>query len=182
MWPRCAAATVVTTATCGRASAASGAISPGWFMPISQTQNRASSGSRARVSGTPQWLLCEAAAAWVGPIADSAARSISLVVVLPTLPVTATTRPRNRARPARPSACSAAKVSATCSRRGSPRSAAGSRSGSCTSAAAAPRASAPATWSWPSPVPLTSATNSSPGATVRLSIEMPETASGGAPS
>ena len=54
------------------ASAASGAISPAWFMPISTTQAAACSGSRANVSGTPQWLLCEAVAAWVGPKADKA--------------------------------------------------------------------------------------------------------------
>ncbi len=55
--PTCAAAIAVMTATCGRARRASGAISPGWFMPISATQNRASPGKRAKVSGTPQWLL-----------------------------------------------------------------------------------------------------------------------------
>ena len=46
-----------TIATCGRASAASGAISPGAFMPISITAKSASAGRRASVSGTPQWLL-----------------------------------------------------------------------------------------------------------------------------
>ncbi len=48
---------VVITATSGRTRRDSGAISPGWFMPISATQNAASAGSRASVSGTPQWLL-----------------------------------------------------------------------------------------------------------------------------
>ena len=50
-----------------------------------------------------------------GRTRDSTARSISLVVVLPTLPVTATTRPAKRARPARPSAGKPASVSATTS-------------------------------------------------------------------
>ena len=36
---------------------ASGAISPGWFIPISITAYSLSAGIRARVSGTPHWLL-----------------------------------------------------------------------------------------------------------------------------
>ena len=54
---RCTASTVVISATCGRASRASGAISPGAFMPISMTAKSRSAGIRASVSGTPQWLL-----------------------------------------------------------------------------------------------------------------------------
>jgi hypothetical protein len=88
----------VITATCGRASRASGAISPAWFMPISATQYAASAGSRASVSGKPQWLLYDATAACVGACAAKAVRSISFVVVLPTLPVTAISRPVNRPR------------------------------------------------------------------------------------
>jgi hypothetical protein len=34
---RCTGSTVVTIATCGRTSRASGSISPAWFMPISNT-------------------------------------------------------------------------------------------------------------------------------------------------
>jgi hypothetical protein len=34
-----------------------GTISPGWFMPISKTARSVSRGMRARVSGTPMWLL-----------------------------------------------------------------------------------------------------------------------------
>ena len=51
---RCTASTVVIIATCGRASRASGAISPGAFMPISITAKSQSAGIRASVSGTPQ--------------------------------------------------------------------------------------------------------------------------------
>ncbi len=36
---------------------ASGAISPGWFMPISITAKAVSAGIRASVSGTPQWFV-----------------------------------------------------------------------------------------------------------------------------
>ena len=41
----------------GPGQRASGAISPGWFMPISITAKSVSAGIRASVSGTPQWLL-----------------------------------------------------------------------------------------------------------------------------
>ena len=64
---RCAAATVVITATCGRTSFVSGVISPAWFMPISNTPNCASRGRRASISGTPQWLLKLLIEACVGP-------------------------------------------------------------------------------------------------------------------
>ncbi len=53
-WPICAGAIAVMTATSGRARRDSGAISPGWFMPISTTATPAFQGSRASVSGTPQ--------------------------------------------------------------------------------------------------------------------------------
>ncbi len=57
-WPICARSIAVISATCGRARRASGAISPAWFMPISATQNAAPRAAvRARVSGTPHWLL-----------------------------------------------------------------------------------------------------------------------------
>ena len=49
--------TVVIRATSGRTIAVSGRISAPWFMPISNTPKRLSAGIRARVSGTPQWLL-----------------------------------------------------------------------------------------------------------------------------
>ena len=71
--PRCARSTQVMIATCGRTSAASGAISPGWFMPISNTAKSASRGIRARVSGTPIWLLKLASAACTAPNAAEAA-------------------------------------------------------------------------------------------------------------
>ena len=54
---RCAGATVVIIATSRSAIRARGAISPGWFIPISITANSVSCGIRASVKGTPQWLL-----------------------------------------------------------------------------------------------------------------------------
>ncbi len=65
-------------------------------MPISNTPNFAVAGMRAKVSGTPQWLLNDLSAACVSPIRPRQARSISLVPVLPTLPVTAMTRASGR--------------------------------------------------------------------------------------
>ena len=53
----CAGAIAVMSARCGRTMRVSAAISPGLFMPISSTANSASRGIRARLSGTPVWLL-----------------------------------------------------------------------------------------------------------------------------
>ena len=51
---RCAGATVVISATCGRTSRVRARISPAWFIPISNTPKAAPSGKRARLNGTPQ--------------------------------------------------------------------------------------------------------------------------------
>jgi hypothetical protein len=48
---------VVIATTSGATMRVRGSISPGWFMPISNTARRVSAGMRARVSGTPMWLL-----------------------------------------------------------------------------------------------------------------------------
>ena len=40
-----------------RVKATRAAISPAWFIPISKTPYRSRAGSRARLSGTPTWLL-----------------------------------------------------------------------------------------------------------------------------
>ena len=93
--------------------AVSGTISSAWFMPISNTPKAASRGMRASVSGTPQWLLKEAAAACVAPKRDRTRRSASLVPVLPTEPVTATIRARDRARLGAPRSPSAPSTSGT---------------------------------------------------------------------
>ena len=53
----CTGPTVVTQAACGRTKADSGPISPGWFMPISNTARSVPMGVRASVKGTPMWLL-----------------------------------------------------------------------------------------------------------------------------
>ena len=48
---------VVTQAACGWTMRARGAISPGAFMPISNTARSVPRGVRASVRGTPMWLL-----------------------------------------------------------------------------------------------------------------------------
>jgi len=53
----CAGAIAVIAARCGRTIAVSARISPALFIPISRTANRESRGIRARLSGTPVWLL-----------------------------------------------------------------------------------------------------------------------------
>ena len=53
----CAGAIAVISATCGRTCRVNAAISPALFMPISSTAKSASRGIRARLSGTPVWLL-----------------------------------------------------------------------------------------------------------------------------
>jgi hypothetical protein len=50
-------AIAVMTAMCGRTCTVNAAISPAWFMPISNTPKRLRAGIRARLSGTPTWLL-----------------------------------------------------------------------------------------------------------------------------
>ena len=95
--------TLVIAATRGRAAAARRSISWGWFMPISTTRTCASSGASSRVMGTPMRLLKLPAVAWVRQVVPSEAASMSLVVVLPTEPVTPTTHQswRSRHQPAR---------------------------------------------------------------------------------
>ena len=51
----------------------SGPISPGWFMPSSNTARRLVLGMRARVSGTPMWLLNDLIEPWASPASFSPA-------------------------------------------------------------------------------------------------------------
>ena len=132
----------VTIAAWGRTMRDRGSSSPDRLMPSSKMPKAESAGMRARLSGTPQWLLWLAALAWVAAWPDSARRRASLVLVLPTLPVTAMTCALARARAAAASARSAAAVSATRSRGASALTARGCR---LTMAAAAPAARASAT-------------------------------------
>jgi len=71
--------------------AAKRAISPAWFIPISMAAARCSARSRNRDSGKPISLLKLPSVFNTGPSGRSAAANSSLVLVLPTEPVTPTT-------------------------------------------------------------------------------------------
>ena len=83
--------TLVMTASVGLQAAARRSISCGWFMPSSQTSTSASSGAESTVSGRPMRLLRLPVVAWTRAPVAMPVRSMSLVVVLPTDPVTPTT-------------------------------------------------------------------------------------------
>ena len=83
--------TLVIAASAGWHAAARRSISWAWFMPSSQTTTSASSGVESTVRGPPMRLLRLPRVAWQRRWEPKPAASISLVVVLPTDPVTATT-------------------------------------------------------------------------------------------
>ena len=83
----CAVPMLVMIAQSGLANAASGAISPGWFMPISQTAALSFELAARMERGTPIWLF---RLPWVLTTLNlllSTAAANSLVLVLPLLPV-----------------------------------------------------------------------------------------------
>ena len=125
---------------------------------------------RARLSGVPTWLLKLFSLAWVGPWRASTWRSISLVPVLPTLPVTAAMRAAVRDRAARARSSRPRAVSATSSS-GEPVATPWGRWS--TMAAAAPFSMAWPTKPWPSVAAPFSATKRSPSTTCRLSKATP---------
>ena len=84
-------------------------------MASSKTAYAVSRGMRARLNGTPHWLLRLPALAWLSAWASKASRKPSLVPVLPTLPVTATTRASLRVRAAAARLLSASMASSTTS-------------------------------------------------------------------
>ena len=152
-------------------------ISPGAFMPISCTAGSAAAGRAASVSGTPRWLLKLARLAWQPPSCRSMCASISLLPVLPTEPVIATSLPpasRCASRPAAPRDVSAASTSPTVrSRQGA------SATGCETSAATAPLPAAAATKPCPSACCPGRAANRLPAPQRRLSISIPVTVRSG---
>jgi len=101
----------------------------------------------SRVWGTPTRLFRFPRAACTGAAPPSTARSISLVVVLPLLPVTATTRPPCRSRQARASSPRPRSVSSTSTSRAPRGAPSGARA---TMAPAAPPRRASATKAWAS--------------------------------
>ena len=104
---------MVMTAMLGCPQAAMAAISPKPDIPISKTAASVFSSILSAVNGMPMVLFRLPSVLSVSYRSDSTAAIISLVVVLPTEPVTATTGQSNCARypPARSK--SACRVSAT---------------------------------------------------------------------
>ena len=94
---------MVTTATVGSMTCRYRPISPGTLAPASTTRASVSAGASRMVSGTPIRLLRLARVACTRNRVRSAAASISLVLVFPLVPVTATTGPVTRRRRARAS-------------------------------------------------------------------------------
>ncbi len=164
--------TAVTTPIDGMAIAASSAISPPTYIPISRTAASCSGPSRMRVSGSPISLFMLPSVRSVRRAAPRTAAAASFVEVLAMLPVTPTTSGVNRRRHPAATAPSAACASATRTTVTSPRAAASS-TGRVTSTAAAPRAIASGRWSWPSVRSPGRATNRLPGATRRESTAPP---------
>ena len=165
---RCAGAHWVTTPTEGRTRVVSAAISPRWFAPSSTTAMRCAASRSHRVSGTPISLLRLPRVAETGPMVRKIAAIISLTVVLPLLPVTATGRRSWKrllhAEASRPNEHTESRT------RMKGTGTSGARS---TRAAAAPRRTASAMKSCPSKLGPRTATNSAPCGIARESVPTP---------
>src|SRR5215218_1975851 len=168
----CAGATDVTTPMSGRPTAHNRAISPKPRMPISSTRTSVSAGAARIVTGRPCSLLKLRSFAATRRPAPTAARTKSLVLVLPTLPVMPTTVAGSSRRAHAANAISAAPVSATST------TVIDASTGREASVAGAPASAAAATNSWPSRA-ATRGTNSWPGTSARESNEAPSRSTSG---
>ena len=166
---RCALLTSADRRLRDRARAS--AVSPRWFMPISITasavRRRAAEQRQRQADGVVEVAARSRARASAPQCARRIAASISLTVVLPLLPASDDQRQR---RSARASARRARRAPRACRRPRSAVPASAPARVARRSAAAAPRASACATKSWPSKRSPVSATNRSPGASARVSV------------
>ena len=95
---RCTGPTFVMTATSGAAMAASRRISPAWLIPISTTATSCPACRPSSVSGRPTRLFRFPSLRRTRQRAPAIAYVISLVVVLPLLPVMPTMRAGMRLR------------------------------------------------------------------------------------
>ena len=94
----CEVPMLVMTAISGCAAAVMREISPKWFMPISATMTSVSRVMRKSVSGRPISLFKLPSVFRALNFCFKTAYSSSLVVVLPTEPVTPTTLPPHSSR------------------------------------------------------------------------------------
>ena len=162
--------TAVTTPIFGRAMAASWAISPPTYIPISSTAASCSGPIRSTVSGRPISLLALPSLFRVTNRSARTAAMASLVEVLAMLPVTPTTSGEKRRRQAAATACRPRSVSGTTIADAAPRASSASPSGSSeTRRAAAPSARAAPMKRWPSVRSPGRATKRFPGRTSRES-------------
>ena len=171
---RCTGSTVVMIATCGRTMLDQRRDLAGMVhADLEHARSARRRAARQRQRHAPMIVERRDRGMGLALRARARARSASLVEVLPTEPVTAMTcalepRPRGareiaqgrRARRRRSAAARRRRTASRCVARRPPR-------------AAAPAFSAAATKSWPSCTSPLMAKNASPGASVRLSIDMP---------
>ena len=157
-----------TPAPAARQSRPGGGSRPTPLIPSSTTANSGAVCSSNSDSGRPRWLFRLPRLRNVVNRRASSVAEISLVVVLPALPVMATTVDDARRRMTRAASCRPRSVSST-TITGTP--AAVTVDASLTTTAPAPRAMASATKACPSKRGPRMATNRSPGAIVRVSIE-----------
>ena len=178
--PRWASPTLVQTRTSGSATRTSVLISPAWFMPSSTTAISGRRLSSMSESGSPMWLLKFPLLRTTRYRAARNSAVISFVVVFPALPVMATTFAPDSIRTRRATCWSAAVVSST-----SMTTARGSRTSPPrprgTTTPAAPAATAAGAKSAPSNRSPRIPTYSSPGASVRVSIDTPLNARSSSP-
>ena len=106
--PRCASPTLVQTRTSGSAMPTSVRISPAWFMPSSTTATSGRVAARAATAAARCGCSGSRGSGPPGTVAARNAAVISLVVVLPALPVIATTRAPDFRRTSRARSWSAA--------------------------------------------------------------------------
>lgn len=166
--PMCASPTFVQTRTWGSAIETSLLISPAPLMPSSTTAQAGAVCSSNNESGSPMWLFRLPRLRNVVKRCASSVAVISLVVVLPALPVIATTVDAARRRITRAASCRPISVSST-AMTGSVVDV--TADASLTTTAPAPRATASVTNACPSNRGPRIATNMSPGAMVRVSID-----------
>ncbi len=198
-YSRCAGPTLVMTATSGAAIRQSSLMSPADCMPISTTMTSVPSAADSSVSGTPTSLLKLARLATKSSFGESRPESMSLVEVLPVLPVMATTVAPLRLATSEATPFRASPESSTAMTTGeSPAplpfaalplplpfaasiAAALAAASRAASTPLAPPASASATNSPPSKFSPRRATNSLPARSARVSVEISTTAESASP-
>ncbi len=172
---RCTGAMLVITPTSGSATRASSRICPTPRIAISTTATSVERSTSSSVSGTPISLLRLASVATVRATGLRSALRMSLVDVLPALPVMPTTLTPAPRRTVVARSCSALRPSSTTMRAAEAGRAAAAPARTTT--AVAPSVSACAAYRSPSKRSPCSPMNRSPGCSARLSVQTRRTSS-----